>query len=186
MGRESNLPAPFLSPFEFLFIFAKLSDGYFLLYPQEGIILSLRKIVDGRWSSDLDVISTLVFGCVDRGIRGWRGCLGEEMGFETAYPFLIPGGIKDLVVPKEPRDREHLLEMIGSMNQRIRCIVVMAHNGCSFFDQRTDKSSHQEMLRDATTILRDHFPRLEIIPVFVDFDGVYIVDDIAEVLAIEA
>jgi hypothetical protein len=145
----------------------------------------VNRILDHNWPRESQVIETLVLGCLDRRFKGWRGMFGKHMNFPMSLPITIPGGAKDLVYPNHPRDTEHLLEKIELFGPALKNLVVMAHSGCKDCGERTDPVFYEEMLRRADERLRERFPNKEIFLVFLDFDGIYLVEqEISEAMAI--
>jgi hypothetical protein len=132
-----------------------------------------RRIVDHTWSREIEPVDALVLGCVDRRFKGWRRLFGEYMSFTMSFPLTIPGGVKDLVCPKDPRDTEHLLETIALLIQHYPNIklVGMAHNGCLACGQCDDPNYYEDMLLKAGRLLQRRFPGQERFLVYLEFDG---------------
>jgi hypothetical protein len=137
----------------------------------------MRKIIEWNWSREREVVPALLLGCFDRRFRTWRGRFGELMGFDTNYPITIPGGAKDLVMPKHPRDAEYLLEKIALLSDQYKMLGVMVHSGCLECDERTDPAFYEDLLHRAGVKLRQHFPRHEILLIYADFNGLYLIDE---------
>jgi hypothetical protein len=132
-----------------------------------------RKIVDRVWSRGRVEADVLSLGCVDLRVEDWQESLGRYMGFSKFLPITIPGGVKDLVYPKDPRDAEHLLEIIDlivSHYPKIR-LVGMAHNECLACDHRADPDFYEDILLKARRIFQRRFPAQERFLVYLDFDG---------------
>jgi len=139
--------------------------------------MSRRKILAHESPRHHDPISTIDIGCSDRRIKGSRGLLGVYMECEMAIPITIPGAIKDLVNPKDPRDRESLLEKIALFGDDIKTIRARMHNECKACGGRQDLDYYEAMLLEARNVLRARFPGVEIVLVIVDFDAFYLVED---------
>lgn len=138
--------------------------------------MSRRKILEHEWPRSISPVSTIDIGCSDRRIRGSRGLLGECMGSEMSIPITIPGGIRDLVDPRHPRDRECLLEKIEIFGDAINTIRARMHNECRACGSSSDLNYYENMLLEAGVVLQDRFPRAAIILVIVDFDACYLVE----------
>jgi hypothetical protein len=137
----------------------------------------LRKLVDHVSKQEPYTNRAAILGCPDRRFRGWRRKLERLRGIEMSDPILIPGGAKALAIPTHPRDVQFILEGVELLRSHgFSSLFCMAHNQCAACDQRTDRAFYEAMLLRAGNILRDRFPTLEVIPIFVDFDGIYLVE----------
>jgi hypothetical protein len=94
-----------------------------------------------------------------------------------AIPITRPGAIKNLVDPKDPRDRESFFEDIEVFGSDIRVIRVRMHNGCKACAGCMDLDYYEDMLVRGGRLLQARFPGVEIILVIVDFDGYYLVQE---------
>lgn len=92
-----------------------------------------------------------------------------------SIPITIPGGIKDLVDPKDPRDRESLLEKIDVVISGVKRIRARMHNECKACGSRNDLDYYEDMLLRAGEVLKERFPEVEVVLVIIDFDGFYLV-----------
>lgn len=119
----------------------------------------------------------MLYGCLDRRFRSWRGRYCELMDLEAAYPFLIPGGPKDLVYPKHPRDAEYLLEKLALLSDEYKILGVMAHNKCVACGECEDPDFYKDMLKKAGAIIKRAIPKVETALIFANFDGLYIVEE---------
>lgn len=137
----------------------------------------MRKIVDRNWPRESEKIPLLLFGCFDRRFRGWRGDFAEWMGLDGNYPIILPGGPKDLVDPKHPRDAEYLIEKIVFLSAEYKVIGIMAHNQCLACDRIDDPAYYECLLITAGDVLRAALPGKTIILIFANFDGLYIVGE---------
>jgi hypothetical protein len=139
--------------------------------------MSRRKILEHESPRHHHPVSTIDIGCSDRRIKGSRGLLGAHMDCEMAIPITIPGAIKDLVSPKDPRDRESLLEKIELFGDDIKTIRARMHNECKACGGCQNLDYYEAMLLEARKVLMERFPRVEIILVIIDFDGFYLVEE---------
>ncbi|HUC01612.1 MAG TPA: hypothetical protein VMA75_01775 [Candidatus Paceibacterota bacterium] len=122
-------------------------------------------------------MQTLIIGCSDRRVKGSRGMAGEYMGVDESIPITIPGGPKDLVFPSHPRDRESLLEKISLVGDNLRLIIAKAHNECLACARCDDPAFYEDLLEKASEVLIRRFPGVKVAPIFVDFDGIYLVEN---------
>jgi hypothetical protein len=138
----------------------------------------MKKIITHDWSRNREPVDTLTLGCLDRRFKGWRKLFGELMGFNMSFPLTLPGGVKDLVYPKHPRDAEHLLEKISLLIHHYPNLklVLMGHEECLDCAQCSDPTFYEDMLQQAGNLLRERFPKQETFLVFVAFDGIYLVE----------
>jgi ferredoxin len=93
-----------------------------------------------------------------------------------SIPITIPGGAKDLADPVDPRDRESLLEKIAIFGSDITTIRARMHNDCVACGRCSDVAHYEAMLLKAGAVLEERFPGVEVILIFVDFDGFYLVE----------
>jgi hypothetical protein len=138
--------------------------------------MSRRKILERDFPRVHNPVSTVDIGCSDRRIKGSRGLVGECVGDDEAIPITIPGGIKDLVDPKDPRDRECLLEKIALFAHDLMKIRARMHNECVACGRQQDLDYYEDMLLKAGVVLRGRFPWVEVVLVIVDFDACYLVE----------
>ena len=137
--------------------------------------MSRRKILEHEFPRHPSAVDTIDIGCSDRRIKGSRGVLGEFVGCGMSIPITIPGGIKDLVDPKDPRDRESLLEKIAVVSHGIKKIRARMHNECKACGGCQDLDYYEDMLHKAGAVLKARFTGVEIVLFIVDFDGFYLV-----------
>jgi hypothetical protein len=94
-----------------------------------------------------------------------------------AIPITRPGGIKSLVYPKHPRDRECFFEDIEYFGDGIKVIRVRAHPECKACDERQDLDYYEEMLIEGGRLLKARYPKVEVILIIIDFNGYYLVEE---------
>jgi hypothetical protein len=139
--------------------------------------MSRKKILENYSPRHIDPITTIDIGCSDRRIKGSRGVLGEFTGCDMAIPITRPGGIKNLVDPKDPRDRECFFEDIEVFGDCIKVIRVRAHNECKACAGCMNLDYYEDMLIRGGRLLKERFPKVEVILVIVDFDGYYLIEE---------
>lgn len=139
--------------------------------------MSRRKIWERESPRHIDPITTIDIGCSDRRIAGSRGQSGVLTKCDMAIPITRPGGIKNLVYPKHPRDRECFFEDIEVFGNGITVIRVRAHNDCKACDECQDLDYYENMLIEGGRLLKARYPKVEVILIIVDFDGYYLVEE---------
>ena len=123
-------------------------------------------------------ISAAVLWCCERRLKGLRGRFAASRNIECAEPIIIPGGAKHIAMPSHPRDPEFIFEMIEMLrvSHGFTTLYVMAHIDCAACDGNKEPTYYETILGVAGDLLRQRFSGLEIVTVFVDVDGVYLVE----------
>ncbi len=112
--------------------------------------------------------------CSDQRFEEVRHAFAKAGNFNTPDPLLIAGGVKSLVAPTDPRDREFVLEQIEVlMGHGFRTLYAMAHMNCAACGGNTDRAFYEDTLKKAGEIIRNRIPDLNVRLVFADFDGLY-------------
>lgn len=102
-------------------------------------------------------------------------------------PIRIAGGAKFLASPDRESDREFVLEQIRlSMRlHQTRSVILMLHSDCGAYgglaafggDAQKEALHHSLELQNAASYLLSQIPELTVRPFFVDFEGVWEVDE---------
>lgn len=112
--------------------------------------------------------------CSDRRFRDVRRAFEEHEGMVMADPIIIPGGVRSLVEPRNPRDREFILEMIELLKGHgFTTFFPMAHDECAACDGRTDRAYYESLLVRSKSIITERIPDLAVRPLFADFEGLH-------------
>lgn len=112
--------------------------------------------------------------CSDQRFEGVRHAFAKAGNFQMSDPILLPGGVKPLVIPDNPRDREFVLEQIKVlMEHGFTTLYAMAHMNCAACDGNTSRAFYEDMLKKAGEIIRNAIPNLKVRLIFADFDGLY-------------
>lgn len=91
----------------------------------------------------------------------------------------VAGAIKSIVQPKENRDRDFLLEMLNVAYalHGVRRFYLMNHEDCGAYgledvpDSEEELATHREDLRTAKTLIKSHFPDVEVLTYFMWLSG---------------
>jgi len=114
-----------------------------------------------------------------------------ELGYYD--PIRIAGGTKYLAShssldsPNAERDRQFVLEQIRiSMRlHETKTVILMLHSDCGAYgglaafdgDTEREAQNHRDELQRATSYLLSQIPELTVKPYFVDFEGVWEIDE---------
>lgn len=119
-----------------------------------------------------------ILWCSDRRFEHLRLSFEASIGLVMADPIIVPGGVKNLVTPKHPRDAEFIMEQIELLQSHgFTKLYAMAHRGCAACEGNVRKAFYVDLLIKSNAILRGRFPKLEIVPLFADFDGVHMLEE---------
>ncbi len=112
--------------------------------------------------------------CSDQRFEALRRAFVSTKDFKKADPIIIPGGAKVLVDPKDPRDREFVLEQIELLaTHGFTTLYLTAHNECAACKGNRDPNFYEAMLKEAKHVAAERFPKFAIHAVFAGFDGLY-------------
>jgi len=115
--------------------------------------------------------------CSDQRFEGVHRAFMSNHWFQNADPIIIPGGVKNLVTPKFPRDTDFILEQIELlMGHGFRELYAMAHNDCAACGGNTDPAYYEDLLRSAAEVIRARISGLKVYPIYAAFDGLYLVE----------
>lgn len=138
------------------------------------LVSSMTKILDFRSPQEHYHNQEAFLWCPDQRFEDVRHAFAKAGNFTKPDPILIPGGVKALVAPKDPRDREFILEQIEVlMGHGFTTLYAMAHMNCAACGGNTDRAFYEEMLKTAGEIIRARIPNLNVRLIFADYDGLY-------------
>jgi hypothetical protein len=113
---------------------------------------------------------------------GFRKYL-KRIGVVNSDPIKVAGGAKSLASPEQERDREFVLEQIRKSIRLhdTRRVILMLHSDCGAYgglaafnhDVQAERIHHRNELRAAGEYLAHQLPGMEIDTYFVDFEGVW-------------
>jgi carbonic anhydrase len=128
-----------------------------------------------------------VVWCFDNRFESVLRKLLRRLEIEFFDPIRIAGGTKYLASPEHAYERDFVLEQIRlSMRlHQTESVILMLHSDCgayggtAAFDNNREKEirHHCLELQRATSYLLSQIPELKVRPFFVDFDGVWDIED---------
>lgn len=111
----------------------------------------------------------------------------KRLGVFNTDPIKIAGGAKCLASPEHETDREFVLEQIRKSIRLhgTKQAILMLHSDCGAYgglaafhgNAAVEARHHEDELRRAAAFLRGAVPGIEVKGFFVDFDGVWAVED---------
>lgn len=128
-----------------------------------------------------------VVWCFDNRFEMVLRKLLKRLGIEYFDPIRIAGGTKYLASPDHEYDREFVLEQIR-LSMRLHqtpAVILMLHSDCGAYgglaafagDEKREAQHHCLELQKAASYLLSQIPELTVRPFFVDFEGVWDIDD---------
>jgi len=125
--------------------------------------------------------------CFDNRFETVLRKLIKRLQIEYFDPIRIAGGTKCLASPDRESDRDFLIEQIR-LSMRLhdtKSVILMLHSDCGAYgglaafenDSDTEAQHHCLELQRATSYLHSQIPELKVQPVFVDFEGVWAIDE---------
>jgi carbonic anhydrase len=110
----------------------------------------------------------------------------KRLGILNSDAIRIAGGAKSLASPKQPGEREFVLEQIRT-SVRLHgttLVILMLHSDCGAYggladgfggNARAESQHHEEELQRAADCLRKAVPGIDLQAYFVDFEGIWAV-----------
>lgn len=103
----------------------------------------------------------------------------ERLDWEKADVIRVAGAAKNLARPKEPRDREFLLEQLRTAYalHHARQVYIVNHEDCGAYgpeeipDTAEELQVHRADLLAAADLVRERFADVEVIPCFMWLTG---------------
>jgi hypothetical protein len=135
------------------------------------------------------VCDAAVVWCFDNRFEtGFRKFL-QRAGVTYWDAIKIAGGTKCLASPAAESERQFVTDQIRiSMRlHQTRRVILMLHSDCGAYggleafgnDARAEAEHHQAELRKAADYLRQEIPDLQVDPYFVNFEGVWALEELA-------
>jgi carbonic anhydrase len=113
----------------------------------------------------------------------------KKRGVENSDPIKIAGGAKCLASPERETDRAFVLDQIEKSIRLhgTKLVILMVHSDCGAYgglmafggDARVEAQSQELELRRAADCLQKAIPGIGVQAYFVDFEGVWAVEDLA-------
>lgn len=124
-----------------------------------------------------------VVWCFDNRFEVVLGKLLKRLGVVYFDPIRIAGGTKCLASPDHERDRDFLMEQIR-ISMRLhdtKSVILMLHSDCGAYggldafggDAGKEAKHHGRELQRAAAYLQSQIPELAVRTFFVDFEGVW-------------
>ncbi|HXW54237.1 MAG TPA: carbonic anhydrase [Candidatus Cybelea sp.] len=146
----------------------------------------MRKIFDFASSANPYVADAAVLCCFDHRVRNVVTEFLRVRGIQNADMIIVAGGAKILTSPRNPFDRDFILEQVG-MSIRLHHptrILVISHSDCATYgglahfndDTAAEMEHHRKELCRAAELINGHFPNMIVESYFVNFDGVWASD----------
>ncbi len=127
-----------------------------------------------------------VLCCFDQRIRTAVAKFLQKQGVLRPDMIVVAGGAKTLASPRNDFERDFILEQ-ARMSIRLhqtRRMFLMSHSDCATYgglqafdgDRTRERSHHEQELKRAATVIKQHFPELALSCFFVDFEGIHRVE----------
>jgi carbonic anhydrase len=112
----------------------------------------------------------------------------KRQGVANSDPIKIAGGAKSLASPEHESDREFVVEQIRKSIRLhgTRTAILMLHSDCGAYgglaggfagDAEAEARHHEAELRRASAFLHSAIPGLEVKSYFVNFEGVWAIEE---------
>jgi carbonic anhydrase len=147
----------------------------------------MRKFLHFTSQTERYKCEAAVVWCFDNRFELVLRKLLKRLGVVYFDPIRIAGGTKCLASPEYERDCDFVLEQIRiSMRlHETKSVILMLHSDCgaygglAAFENNSEKEAqhHCRELQRASSFLLSQIPGLTVQPFFVDFEGVWEIDD---------
>ena len=134
-----------------------------------------------------------VVWCFDQRFETVFRKLLKRVGVFCCDPIRIAGGAKSLASPEHEADRLFIVDQIRKSKQLhgTRTVVLMLHSDCGAYgglkafkgDAEAEANHHAADLQQAASFLKEQIPELTVKAYFVDFDGVWEIEEGDETVA---
>src|SRR5271156_5889692 len=133
------------------------------------------------------VADAAVLCCFDQRISTAVRKFLKKQGIEHADMIIVAGGAKTLASPRNDFEQDFILEQVR-MSIRLHKterVLVMSHSDCATYgglahfngDRDAEAEHHRSELLRARDLLTASFAKISVEPSFVEFDGVWRVND---------
>ena len=131
-----------------------------------------------------------VVWCFDQRFETAFRKLLKRIGVFCFDPIRIAGGAKSLAAPEQESDRLFVLDQIRKSMRlhKTRTVILMLHSDCGAYgglaafkgNAENEANHHAGDLQRATNYLKEEIPELTMKAYFVDFDGVWEIEEVGE------
>jgi len=147
----------------------------------------MRKLYHFDAPRERYVCDAAVVWCFDNRFEtGFRKFL-RRTGAEYWDAIKIAGGTKCLASPAAETERQFVIDQIRTSMRlhQTRRVILMLHSDCGAYggleafggDARAEAQHHQAELRKAADYLMQTIPGIQVDPYFVDFEGVWALEE---------
>ena len=131
-----------------------------------------------------------VVWCYDQRFETAFRKLLKRIGVLCCDPIRIAGGAKSLVSPEHEDDRLFIVDQIRKSIKLhgTRTVILMLHSDCGAYgglkafkgNAEAEANNHAADLQQAASFLKEQIPELTVKAYFVDFDGVWEIEEAGE------
>lgn len=156
----------------------------------------MRRVLNFTSPKEHYIADAAVVWCFDHRFETAFRKLLKRIGVLTADAIRIAGGAKSLASPEQESARQFVLDQIQKSIRlhKTRTVVLMLHSDCGAYgglaafnrDAAKEASHHAAELQRAASFLSKQIPGLAIKSYFVDFDGVWEIEQPSEADLVEA
>jgi len=153
----------------------------------------MRRVLNFISPSEHYVADAAVVWCFDYRFEAAFRKLLKRIGVFSSDSIRIAGGAKSLASPEQESDRLFVLDQIRkSMKLHAsRTVVLMLHSDCGAYgglaafqgNSSEEAQHHSSELQKAAAFLNQNIPELAVKAYFVDFDGVWEIEQASEIKA---
>lgn len=150
----------------------------------------MRRVLNFTSSKEHYIADAAVVWCFDHRFETAFRKLLKRIGVLTGDAIRIAGGAKSLASPEQESARQFVLDQIQKSIRlhKTRTVVLMLHSDCGAYgglaafnrDAAKEASHHAAELQRAASFLSKQIPELTIKSYFVDFDGVWEIEQTSE------
>jgi hypothetical protein len=156
----------------------------------------MRRVLNFTSPRERYVCDAAVVWCYDYRFETAFRKLLKRIGVFYADPIRIAGGAKCLVSPLHEGDRLFIVDQIRKSIQLhgTRTAVLMLHSDCGAYgglaafnnDSEQEARNHNSDLQKAAAFLKEKIPDLAVKAYFVDFDGIWEIEQAADAKAAQS
>ena len=143
----------------------------------------MRKIFHFDSPADPYVADAAVLSCFDHRISTAVRKFLKKQAIERADMIVVAGGAKTLASPRNDFEQDFILEQVrmSILLHQAKRVLVISHSDCATYgglahfkgDRAAEAAHHRAELLRAADLLTTNFPAISVEPYFVNFDGVW-------------